>query len=304
MDYNLLVDVRDQYTNFLVQSTCDPVWEGINQLYVAAQNAKDTNAALMTFQALLKEVKDWNMDVIRKATSHVEEQVPFLTQLLTAVFVTNVKILTAVKTTTDIDFNLHIPSNEKFIFTIYKACAKLFYRSPQLFDQSLSALEIHANVQHAYEIILKCVRESINILIPYGDILQTYLQYYHDTPSVPKTQVTSTGLVEPVPAGSAEKGTESSSSSENGGDDDTKKPEDTTDDIFPETDTFPAPDEGGGEGEGEGDGDGDGDGGGGGGGGGGDGDGDGDDSDTEDKTREVKISNPTPGVLFPDLKHE
>ena len=173
----VLVDARDQFQRILIQQMSDVVWEGFASMY---QAACEHTQPLMVFQGLCREVKGWNSDTIAQATKGVYEQVPYLEQLLRAILVTNVRILTSVQSGGEgLLPRVQIPNADTFVFNVYKNCARKFYHAPQLFDQSLDAQHVHANVGKSYETIAQTIADTIRSSIPYASIVE----YYKDPPS-------------------------------------------------------------------------------------------------------------------------
>ncbi len=171
METAVLIDSREQYTSLLVQCICDPVFDAFMEMYDTARQA-DARTPLITFQGLMKEIKGWGAENVRRATSAVTDQLPFpLDGLLSAVFLTNVRLLVGVAPSTE----PRVPHVETFVFQLFNNCARVFYRTPHLFVRDVSTAELDRNVQTAYAVIARCVNETIRMNMPYTELLDAYL---------------------------------------------------------------------------------------------------------------------------------
>jgi hypothetical protein len=171
METAVLIDSREQYTNLLVQHICDPVFEALMEMYETAR-AADARAPLITFQGLLKEVKGWSAENVRRATAGVQAQLPFpLERLLSAVFLTNVRLLLGSAAETE----PRVPHVETFVFQLFTNCARAFYRTPHLFVHDVSTADLDRNVQAVYATIARCVNDTIRMNMPYTELLDAYL---------------------------------------------------------------------------------------------------------------------------------
>ena len=68
----------------------------------------------------------------------------FLNQevLITAIFISNVRILTSVRTTNENpNIDLHVPTFSTFLHKCYHESAKEFYKNPYLFDDKIKNSE-------------------------------------------------------------------------------------------------------------------------------------------------------------------
>ena len=96
-----------------------------------------------------------------------------LTTLLAAVFVSCVKILSAVRLNKDNKkISLKLPTNEVFIQTCYNNAAKDLYRDPYIYHETQNE---HARNDKLYERFCVCIETSVKELIPVQQILQTYM---------------------------------------------------------------------------------------------------------------------------------
>ena len=139
IDANVLVAARDEYTHQLCYYLCPLIDEGFISIYKDAQEqtrSKDPKKAsvLRNFQIFCKAIPTWNDTLLNNESERIKKACPFLMDLLTAVFVSNVKILAAIKLKGNSkNIKIKIPTTNIFIHKIYTSCAKFFYYEPQYY---------------------------------------------------------------------------------------------------------------------------------------------------------------------------
>ena len=101
----------------------------------------------------------------------------WLDELVTAVFLSHTKILTAIKKSgkKQKKINLKIPKIDHFIHKCYIECAREFWRNPYLFSQKCSQADYHRNIRESQKIISVTIEETIRKLLPVKNILKEYL---------------------------------------------------------------------------------------------------------------------------------
>ena len=132
MDINYVVDAKTEYTKQLQTLLVPRIYEGIESIYDDA-NYNNTYNVLHTFQKLLREIPKWNKDIIDGETNRILEvtQCDWLENLITAVFVSNTKILTAIKIKDhEGKIDVSIPRVSHFIHRCYIEVARELYKNP------------------------------------------------------------------------------------------------------------------------------------------------------------------------------
>ena len=101
----------------------------------------------------------------------------WLDELVTAVFLSHTKILTAIKKNgkKQKKINLKIPKIDHFIHKCYIECAREFWRNPYLYSDKCSQSEYQRNVRESRNIIRNTIEETIRRLLPVKNILKEYL---------------------------------------------------------------------------------------------------------------------------------
>jgi hypothetical protein len=178
MDINYIVDAKSEYTKQLQTLLVPRIYEGIESIYDDA-NYNNTMNVLHTFQKLLREIPKWNKDIIDGETNRILEvtQCEWLENLVTAVFVSNTKILTAIKIKDhDGKIDITIPRLSHFIHRCYVEVARELYKNPYLLDKTNNSVkEKQQNLRETLGIIENCVEDAIRSLLPIQSLLKEYL---------------------------------------------------------------------------------------------------------------------------------
>ena len=128
---------------------------------------------LIMFQKLLKEVPNWNEGMSKQHTDNIANRCAWFNDLLAAVFVSCVKILSSVRLGKDNKkISLKLPTNETFIQTCYNNIAKDIYKDPYIFTESQNE---HARDEKLFQRFSVVIEASVRELIPVQQILQTYM---------------------------------------------------------------------------------------------------------------------------------
>lgn len=170
---NILVEAKREYMEQLCILMCPVMIEVFEDMYSEAQKLSKGRKVLLMFQNLLKDVPEWNETMARQHTENIAARCAWFRDLVAAVFVSSVKILSAVRLSSDSKkMSVKLPTNEIFIHTCYKNAAKDVYRDPYVFTDSQSE---HARNDKLYERFTACVETTVKELIPVQQILQTYM---------------------------------------------------------------------------------------------------------------------------------
>lgn len=170
---NILVEAKREYMEQLCILICPVMIEVFEDMYSEAQKLSKGRKVLMMFQNLLKDVPEWNETMARQHTENIAARCAWFRDLVAAVFVSSVKILSAVRLSSDSKkMSVKLPTNEIFIHTCYKNAAKDLYRDPYIFTDSQSE---HVRNDKLYERFTTCVETTVKELIPVQQILQTYM---------------------------------------------------------------------------------------------------------------------------------
>ncbi len=184
---NILVEAKKEYTSQLQKILRPRIYEGFKSIYediinISAkeleENKVQNNSLTKAFQKILKEIPQWNYDMINNEFDRIVtlSGCDYFDSLIEAVFITNTKILTSVQINDNKSLNIkiNIPQPSHFIHKCYMKCANEFYKNPYVFDLSknISPKEKHNNLREALSLIDLSISNAISDLLPIGDILK------------------------------------------------------------------------------------------------------------------------------------
>ena len=178
---NLLINSKKEYTNQLILYIKPRIYEGFKSIYDEAKahivkNKIDSKLVLKYFQLFIKEIPKWSNNIVNDEYKRIinKSNCTWMDDLITAVFISYIKILTASDTNSD-DISLKIPKAYNFIHKIYIDCAREFWKEPYLFYDDLSSVKTQRNVKECNNIIHRSIKETIQRLLPIDDILTKYV---------------------------------------------------------------------------------------------------------------------------------
>tara|TARA_R100000900_G_scaffold98672_1_gene76341 strand:+ start:308 stop:1129 length:822 start_codon:yes stop_codon:yes gene_type:complete len=152
---------------------CPVMIETYETMYEEAYKLTKGRKVLVMYQKLLKEVPNWSDAMSKQHTDNITNRCAWFNDLLAAVFVSCVKILSAVRLNKDNKkISLKLPTNEVFIQTCYNNAAKDLYRDPYIYHETQNE---HARNDKLYERFCVCIETTVKELIPVQQILQTYM---------------------------------------------------------------------------------------------------------------------------------
>tara|TARA_Y100000389_G_scaffold23589_1_gene20240 strand:+ start:4521 stop:5432 length:912 start_codon:yes stop_codon:yes gene_type:complete len=181
LNVNVLNVAKDEYTKQLNRILTPVILQGISSIYDDAinvlsedeKNSGNDTVTLVQFQRLLKDVPKWNQNIINNECGRIKNLCPWLNDLIVAVFVTHVKILTSVKINKgNKQFKFSMPNFDTFIHNVYIEAAKEFFFNPRLIYSYGSEIKPSSDTN---KIIEKSIDEAIRNLLPVQDILNTYI---------------------------------------------------------------------------------------------------------------------------------
>lgn len=179
---SVLVDAKTEYTKQLTNILVPFIYEGIKSIYDETVDycvVNDDKSVLMRFQEKLSLIPKWSQEILGQEYSRITNSsgCDWLDELVTAVFLSHTKILTAIKKNgkKQKKINLKIPKIDHFIHKCYIECAREFWRNPYLYSDKCSQSEYQRNVRESQKIISNTIEETIRKLLPVKNILREYL---------------------------------------------------------------------------------------------------------------------------------
>jgi len=200
MELNVLVEAKKEYLNQLCMMMCPFIIEAFSDMYSESIKLCKGRRVLLQYQTLLKLVPEWNDSIIKNHTDKHLNSCSWFSDLLAAVFVSFVKILSSVRLKTENKkISIKLPSNEIFVHLCYVNVAKDLYKDPYIYNDEMSIYERDDKLNHR---ITLAIEATIKELIPVEQILKTYMS--QDTSNidingdVEETEVTDDEEPEPI----------------------------------------------------------------------------------------------------------
>jgi len=174
LNISVLVAARDEYIDQLKCILVPLLIQGFNSIYQDALKLSGGRQVIWKFQELLKQIPQWNQTILQEESKRIKRKCPYIMDIVTAIFVTNVKILASVRLKgSREDIRVKIPTSDIFIHSIYIEAAHQIFYDPFLFYHKNK--DVKQNKYHVKQIIDSAVDETIRQMLPFDDILQKYL---------------------------------------------------------------------------------------------------------------------------------
>ena len=170
---DVLAEAERKYMAKLSGAMIPVMIDAFFDLYAEAKKQSQGRKTLLQYQALLVEVKNWNNVMMKQHTDAIIKTCSMFPNLLAAVFVISVKIMSAVRISNESKkLNIKLPTNDIFVHSCYIAAAKTIYEDPYIVVDDIKDSE-KRSVLHAR--FSKVIREVIEDFIPVQQILDTYI---------------------------------------------------------------------------------------------------------------------------------
>ena len=170
---DLLNESERRFTKKLCDAMIPVMIEAFWEIWLEAKKESQGKNMTRVFQELLRGVKTWNSSISLKNTEAIIKNQPLFPNLLAAVFVIHVKILSAIRTDRKSKkISIKLPANDVFVQRCYEACAKDLYESPSIIVDQKPEEERNEVLTARFH---KRIVEVIEDLIPTAEILNTYL---------------------------------------------------------------------------------------------------------------------------------
>ena len=182
MNFNFLLETKQEYTIRLVNILAPVIYEGFVSIYKDACKVAKKGVELKFFQNFLRRISKWNKHLLNNETKrilNISNCSDFLEDLVRAVIKANIIILSTTgpnlshnflneKQYMDIEFN-------HFIHMCYIESAREIYNNPYLFYHKYNPIDIKRNQRESTNLIKECIREAIRKMLPVQHILKEYL---------------------------------------------------------------------------------------------------------------------------------
>ena len=170
---DLLNESERRFTKKLCDAMIPVMIEAFWEIWLEAKKESQGKNTTRVFQELLRGVKTWNSSISLKNTEAIMKNQALFPNLLAAVFVIHVKILSAIRTDKKSKkISIKLPANDVFVQRCYEACAKDLYESPFIISEPHTEAERDEDLNKRFH---KHICLVIEDLVPTAEILNTYL---------------------------------------------------------------------------------------------------------------------------------
>lgn len=173
LNVNVLVAAKEEYTKQLISSIQAPLYDIIKNIYTHSQkNNIRRDISYSNFQLELKQVPNWASFKLDENLLDINKKFPYLMDLITAIFVSHVKILACVRLKSDNkSIKIKVPNLNTFLHKIIINVSETIYYDPFI---------IHDQKEKIFAIINTSITETIANQIPIEYILNEYLSGVFD----------------------------------------------------------------------------------------------------------------------------
>jgi hypothetical protein len=190
-----IVDIKKEYTEYLLSIMSPYIYEGFMSMYNEALNNEikyieesknnpnvKNPGILILFQLILQDVPNLNENKIKQETDRIKEASKtsdIFDKLVKAVFKSYIVLLSynsCEKKCEIVNSKYHENINiYTFIHTCYIETARILYDHPDLFWHKFKSNEVKHNQRIIYQLINVSIKKAIKILLPMKEILDEYL---------------------------------------------------------------------------------------------------------------------------------
>lgn len=175
LNVNVLVAAKEEYTKQLITTLQPGIYQIIQSIFLESQtNNRKLSISYSNFQKELKNVPSWSEYKIENRMTKINTKHPYLMDLITAIFVSHVKILACVRLNSDDkSIKIKVPKLNTFLHKILVSSCETIYYKPKVID---------LNKDTIFEIINTSTTDTIANQIPIQFILSEYLSGVFDDP--------------------------------------------------------------------------------------------------------------------------
>jgi hypothetical protein len=169
----ILVEAERKFMIKLCNAMTPVMIDAFYDMYKKAIEVSKGRQTLIHYQTLLQEVPHWNNTIVKQHADAIIKSCSMFPNLLAAVFVISVKIMSAVRISADSKkINIKLPSNDVFVHSCYIAAAKSLYEDPYVVVDKMSDQDRRIKMAHRFNELIK---EVVDDFIPVQQILDTYI---------------------------------------------------------------------------------------------------------------------------------
>lgn len=181
LNVNVLVAAKEEYTKQLISTIQSGMYDIVKEIYTDSQkNNIRREVSYSNFQKDLKSVPNWASFKLEEKLHPINSKYPYLMDLITAIFVSHVKILACVRLKSDNkSVKIKVPNLNTFLHKILINCSECIYYNPKMIEDNKSVI---------FDIINTSINETIANQVPIEYILSEYLSgvFDEEEPSYPE----------------------------------------------------------------------------------------------------------------------
>ena len=175
LNVNVLVTARDEYISQLMAILIPYFKTNFKKIFENSQKNSFIKYKLRLFQEDLRDIQRWNEVTVDNRVRELINQYPYFAELLKAIFVINVKILSCVKTRSGgKGIKIEVPNVTLFLHKLFIEIARKLYYKPSIILSEDEDIE---------ELVENVITEILRNQIPIQQILQEYLMDTFDDSS-------------------------------------------------------------------------------------------------------------------------
>lgn len=169
----ILVDAERKFMSKLCNAMTPVMVDAFYEMYKKAVETSKGHKTLIQFQLLLQDVPHWNNTMVRQHVDAITKSCSMFPNLLAAVFVLSVKILSAVRISSESKkINIKLPTNDMFVHQCYINIADALYQKPHVITERIPDGELRAKLAAMFT---EHIKKVVDNLIPVDQILSTYI---------------------------------------------------------------------------------------------------------------------------------
>jgi hypothetical protein len=208
MNVALFLEIRDEFTEHLIDTLTPFINEGLGSFYKEAVDISEKNGknekVLIILQTLLLDIEGWTQYKSNEETNRIKQTSgsgDYLDDLVKSVIKSNIILLTCSGTVSNAIAQsfYNTLSTSALIHRCYIECGKDAHNNPFLFYHAVDPMDLKRNQIIIEKNIQKAIARAIRKILPIGLILKEFLansiNIINEPPQVELVQVSGTALV-------------------------------------------------------------------------------------------------------------
>lgn len=176
---DILTVARDEYRQQLAEIMAPHMVVVFQEMYDKAVQLSKGKQVLKKFQELLRDVKEWNSNIVKGHSDTINNACSWYSDLLAAVFVSSVKILASVRLSAEKKkINVKIPPNETFIQGCYENAARDLFKDPYIFQEEGNEYDRDIKLMARFN---DAIHLTVKNMVPIQEILKTNIGTREDS---------------------------------------------------------------------------------------------------------------------------